>query len=408
MKHWHNVVCALILGCSIAAHAKVVQQTDAMPAIVTDAYGKRVTQQIKLVYAYDDSTASPRPVVVLNHGRSYKPETRSALEPSKAFAGNARWLAQLGFFVVMPTRIGYGQAGGGDVENSGDCQRKNYPPGYQAAAEQTIQVLAHVRSRTDVDPERTVVWGQSYGGTTAVAVAAKNPTGVQAFINFAGGGGGNPETQPMRPCGTPLLERMFADYGKTARGPTLWVYTENDQYMGPKFPKEWFDAFVASGGKGEYVLYPPHGADGHILFTSSPATWKPRVTQFLQAHGFADMQWDKLKSAQGAPSTAENLLNEAFRENYLSSGFASISDIAGPPGLNENCRKRYEEWLKTPIPRGFAVAGDGGCGFSSGTKPLSADLPTDPAERALMVCQRVRDRSCRLYAIDDQVVWTKQ
>ncbi len=401
-------VLLLLLIFTGSTNAKLVQQADSVAATVTDAYGKRIVGQPKLVYVFNDATPSPRPVLLLNHGRSYKPESRAAVEPSRTYAANARWLAQLGFFVVIPTRIGYGQTGGEDVENSGECNRKNYPPGYQAAADQTMQILAHVRTRPDVHRERTVVWGQSYGGTTAIALAAKNPPGVQAFINFAGGGGGNPETQPMRPCGTALLESMFSGYGKTARGPTLWVYTENDQYMGPKFPQEWFDAFLASGGKGEYVLYPPHGADGHGLFTSSPPTWKPRVTQFLQANGFADMQWDRLKSAQQASAPTENLLNEAFRENYVPSGFAAISDASAPPGLNENCRKRYEEWLKNPSPRGFAIAVDGGCGFSHGTKALSADLPTDPAERALIACQRVRDRLCRLYAIDDHVVWTAQ
>jgi dienelactone hydrolase len=398
----------LLLMFMNSANSKLVQQVDTVSATVTDAYGKRIVGQPKLVYVYDDATPSPRPVVILNHGRSYKPEIRAAWDPVKFYSANARWLAQAGFFVVMPTRIGYGQTGGEDVEDSGDCSRKNYPPGYEAAAEQTMQVLAHVRNRSDVHRERGVVWGQSYGGTTAMAVAAKNPVGVQAFINFAGGGGGNPETQPMRPCGTTRLELMFAGYGKTARGPTLWVYTENDQYMGPKFPKEWFDAFIVNGGKGEHVLYPPHGADGHGIFTSSPPTWKPKVTQFLQANGFADMQWDKLKSTHQAAAPAENLLNDAFRENYIPTGFAAINDVAAPPGLNENCRKRYEEWLKNPAPRGFAISVDGGCGFSFGTKPPSADLPTDPAERALMACQRTRDRQCRLYAIDDQVVWKSQ
>lgn len=393
----------LLLMFTSAANAKLVQQVDSVSATVTDAYGKRIVGQPKLVYVFDDATPSPRPIVILNHGRSAKQELRASLEPSKGYASNARWLAELGFFVVMPTRIGYGQTRGEDIEHSGDCNRKNYPPGYRAAAEQTMQILAHVRSRPDVYRERTVMWGQSYGGTTAMAVAAGNPTGVQAFINFAGGGGGNPETQPMRPCGTGQLKSLFAGYGKTSRGPTLWVYTENDQYFGPKFPKEWFDAFIAAGGKGEYVLYPPHGADGHPLFTSSPQTWKPKVTQFLQTNGFADMQWNKLQLAQSASN--ESQLNEAFRENYRPSGFAVIQDVSAPPGLNETCRKRYEDWLKTPSPRGFAVAKDGGCGFSNDTKPSAADLPTDPAERALMVCQRVRDRQCRMYAIDDQVVW---
>ncbi|TAG25163.1 MAG: dienelactone hydrolase [Burkholderiales bacterium] len=287
-----SLSCLLLLLVFInLAQAKLVQQVDSVNATVTDAYGKRIERSVNYATIFDDTTPSPRPVLILNHGRSYKAEVRAVTQPSKNYAANARWFAQAGFFVVIPTRIGYGSTGGDDVEDSGVCSKKNYPPGYMASAEQTLALLAHVRSRADVSQHRGVVMGQSYGGTTAITVAAKNPAGVQAFVNFAGGGGGNPETQPQRPCRADLLYALFAGYGKTSRGPTLWVYTENDQYSGPKLAKEWFDAFVAAGGTGEFVLFPPLGTDGHSLFTSSPSTWRPRVTQFLKANGFVDMTW---------------------------------------------------------------------------------------------------------------------
>jgi dienelactone hydrolase len=130
------------------------------------------------------------------------------------------------------------------------------------------------------------VIGQSFGGATAVAVAALNPSGVVAAINFAGGGGGNPKTQPGRPCGPHRLETMFRDYGATAKLPMLWVYTENDKYFGPTYPKEWFEAFRAAGGQGEFVQFPPHGEDGHSLFTAFPAVWRPAVVEFLRKRGF--------------------------------------------------------------------------------------------------------------------------
>jgi hypothetical protein len=84
------------------------------------------------------------------------------------------------------------------------------------------------------------------------------------------------------PCGADLLRDLFADYGKTARIPTLWVYTENDRYMGSRYTREWFEAFRASGGTGEFVMYPPHGADGHSLFTRGPSIWQPDVQRFLE------------------------------------------------------------------------------------------------------------------------------
>jgi len=186
----------------------------------------------------------------------------------------------------VPTRVGYGASGGEDLEDTGPCNSKRYPPGYAAAAQQTLQVLAALRERQQVRKDRIVVMGQSYGGATAVAVAALNPPGVVAAINFAGGGGGNPKTQPGRPCGPHLLERMFGDYGKTAAVPMLWVYTENDKYFGPAYPKEWFEAFRAAGGRAEFVQFPPWGEDGHSLFTAFPAVWRPAVVAFLRKQGF--------------------------------------------------------------------------------------------------------------------------
>ena len=83
---------------------------------------------------------------------------------------------------------------------------------------------------------------------------------------------------------------MFADYGETARTPTLWIYTENDQWMGPKFPREWFDAFKEKGGVGEFVLFPPNGRDGHGLFSNAPEVWRARALEFLRTNGYPDLK----------------------------------------------------------------------------------------------------------------------
>ena len=79
------------------------------------------------------------------------------------------WFARQGFLVAVPTRIGYGITGGDDVEDSGDCRQRRYPPVYQAAAVQTMRVLELLRARPDVAPDRAVIVGQSFGGMTAVS-----------------------------------------------------------------------------------------------------------------------------------------------------------------------------------------------------------------------------------------------
>ena len=274
---------ALLLAA--VAQARVVEEQIELPVKVSDAYGKTVEQAIKVTVFSDDANPRPAPVLVLNHGRAADPSDRVKLGRAR-YTDASRFFVQRGFIVAVPTRIGYGVTGGDDVEYSGPCTRKNYPPGFAAAAAQTVAVLEAVRQRPDAARDRAVVMGQSYGGATAVAIASLNVPGVQLAINMAGGSGGNPKTQPQQPCQPQLLERLFRGYGETAKTPMLWIYTENDMYFGPTHPREWHAAFTAAGGKAELTQFPPHGEDGHLLFSRFPQAWQPRVAQFLDANGF--------------------------------------------------------------------------------------------------------------------------
>ncbi len=301
------LACLLSIALAFtAAQARVVEEQAKLPVQVLDGYGKEVAQEIVVTIWRDTDQPQPHPALVLNHGRAVNAQGRAAVGRAK-FTVVSDWLARQGFLVAVPTRVGYGVTGGDDVEDTGDCHRKNYPPGYRAAAVQTLAVLQMLRARPDVAPDRAVIMGQSYGGTTAITVAAMDPPGVQATVNFAGGGGGNPETRPGEPCAPARLERLFADYGKTARIPTLWIYSENDRYMGPAYPKRWFDAFRASGGAGEYTLFPPHGQDGHSLFTRAPEVWAPRVLDFLRAHGYPALKPLEFRKPRNAPAPKEGL-----------------------------------------------------------------------------------------------------
>ena len=143
-----------------------------------------------------------------------------------------------GFIVAVPTRVGYGVTGGEDVEDSGPCDRTDYPPAYATGADETLAVLEAVRQRSNVSTDRAIVMGQSFGGTIAVAIAAMKVSGVQATINFAGGGG--IPGRARGPVRATAVEAAVRRLQQTARIPTLWIYTENDRYMGAKLPKVWF------------------------------------------------------------------------------------------------------------------------------------------------------------------------
>lgn len=276
----------LVMALGAQARAGVVEEVLRVPVSVKDAYGRDVSQEIVVTVWRDSAAPQPHPILVLNHGRDPDAQGRAALGRAK-YTANSKWFAHLGFLVAVPTRIGYGETGGPDIEDTGACNRKVYGPAYAASAQQTVQVLQALRARPDTAKDQAVVVGQSFGGATSIAVAALNPEGVKLTINFAGGAGGNPKLSPQRPCAPVAIERMLGGYGRTARVPTLWIYTENDMYFGPKYPKEWFDAFRAAGGLGEHVLFPARGNDGHSLFTAAPEVWRPKVLETLKTTGIA-------------------------------------------------------------------------------------------------------------------------
>lgn len=279
----------LLLATShLVTHAALKEEQFELPVVVASdslSLNKTQTHNITVTVFSDDDNPKPAPILIFNHGRAPSAQDRANFGRSR-YSKAAQFFVEHGFIVALPTRVGYGVTGGEDVEDSGACHQKNYSAGFNPGVQQTLAVLNVLRQRPDAAANRTVVMGQSFGGALAVAIAAQNPMGVVGAINFAGGAGGNPSTSPQRPCMPERLEKTFADYGKTARIPMLWIYAENDLFFGAQYPRRWFEAFTLQGGKAEFVQFPPNGQDGHSLFSRAPDVWQPKVVEFLARLGF--------------------------------------------------------------------------------------------------------------------------
>jgi hypothetical protein len=67
----------------------------------------------------------------------------------------------------------------------------------------------------------------------------------------------------------------------------LMYYAENDLYFGPSASRSWFQRLQAGGMRGEYVLQPPFGENGHFVFGDKEGIplWLPTVERFLERHG---------------------------------------------------------------------------------------------------------------------------
>jgi hypothetical protein len=97
------------------------------------------------------------------------------------------------------------------------------------------------------------------------------------------------------------------------------------------------------------------------------------------------------------PST--NLHPELLPEPYPApTNFAELSNVYAVPFLNGPGRQRYAAFLTEEMPRVFVIAVDG--------SSVSSHGGYDPLERALKLC-RMNGRTCRPYAIDEEVVWPK-
>jgi dienelactone hydrolase len=277
-------IAALAVLLATGARAALREETVYLPATLPDPLGGLHAVTL-VVTVWRDDARERSPFLVLSHGRPGTAEGRAQVGRAR-YAQNAAWFVARGFAVVVPTRAGYGATGGPDLERAGACAAMDFPARFSGGAANVDAVLRWVRTQPWADPDRGLLAGQSFGGAASLALAAREPPGVRGVINFAGGGGGDPERHPEEPCSAAALARTMAGYGATVRVPSLWLYSENDRYWGPVKPRQWFEGYREQGGLARFVALPPVGMDGHGIFTLQPSAWHPAVEGFLRYLGF--------------------------------------------------------------------------------------------------------------------------
>ncbi|MFM0213844.1 hypothetical protein PQQ96_41410, partial [Paraburkholderia sediminicola] len=114
-------------------------------------------------------------------------------------------------------------------------------------------------------------------------------------------------------------------------------------------------------------------------------------------------------SAKGsAPSDAPMAVLEhdvdTSMTRYPASNFAALRDVSAIPTRDQHVRELYVAWIDKPYPRAFAVSDSGQANATWGT-PKSQAEPPDAAERALKHCRDRGLQGCKLYAVDDRVVY---
>jgi dienelactone hydrolase len=321
----------------------------------------------------------PFPAVIMHHGRAQDNERAN---PGRwRYIDIARYWTRRGVAVFVPTRLGYGDTGlEPDPEYTGECNRKRYDIAAKVTATQSLAAIEFAIKQPWVDRRKVIVMGQSMGGFTTIAtMEAKHPS-VIAAINFAGGGGGDPKNRPRDPCGYTQMASAFATAGKANAGatPMLWLYSENDNYWGASIPRKWHEAYTSAGGKAEFVMFPPIGSEGHAMIAAGRYLWRPVVDKFIAKFGIV------APTSVNAPAP---------------SGFAAIDEAEKLPLVRPDVKTEgYRRFLNADVPRAFAIGPKGEWSFQSGD---------DAIKRTLVRCAEFAKTDCKLYAIDDAVVWRK-
>jgi dienelactone hydrolase len=326
---------------------------------------------------YKPSSQGPFPIAVINHGKA-PGDTRfqSRYRPTRA----VRFFLQRGYAVVVPMRQGFSKSGGSYI--GGGC---NVESNGVAQAEDVVAALDFVIQQPWADKERILVAGQSHGGWTTLALGAENYPGVRGLVNFAGG-----LRQESCPGWERGLARAAAEYGRNSKIPSIWFYGDNDSYFSPYTFKGMFDNYTASGGQAELIAFGVFETDAHSMFGSQrgESIWQPKVEAFMRKVG---LPVEVIYPAFGAiqPMTAP-----------AATDFASIHDATALPFVGDKGREGYKTFLTKNYPRAFAI--------SPGGRWAWAEMGDDPLKRALDTCSKNNTQTCRLYAVDDRVVWINE
>jgi dienelactone hydrolase len=279
-----------------------------------------------------------------------------------------------GYAVIIPMRSGFAHSGGEYTDYGCNMTANGY-----LQANDIHAALDWARRQSWVDAEHVLIAGQSYGGLATMAAGAAELPGVRGLINFAGGLRSDDNSCAWQAG----LEAAFTNYGAHSQLPSLWFYGQNDSYFRPALATRLHDLYVGAGGKAELVVYGPFKRDAHGTAGSRDgfSVWWPETRKFLESVGMPTEE--TVAIADEAPPA--------------DSKFAALDNVDAIPYLRDGGREAYRAFLGKETPRAFAVSSSGAWSW--------AEEGEDPVRRAMAACQKSSHTPCRLYAVDDHVVW---
>ena len=141
---------------------------------------------------------------------------------------------------------------------------------------------------------------------------------------------------------------------------------------------------MGNGGNAELVAFGNFKNDAHGMSGSweGVKVWWPETEKFLKRIGMPTEQVVALIDDNRVPKT----------------DFAELDDIDAVPYLEDKGRNAYRTFLAKPMPRAFALSASGAWSW--------AEDGDDPVQEVIANCEKHSAVPCKLYAVNDDVVWS--
>lgn len=243
---------------------------------------------------YRPEGAGPFPLIILApDGPADMAAARRMADPLKPAA---RWFAGHGYaaLAVVPRALPLGDAA----------------PGIEAVADDLDAAYGYLRGQDFADAGRIVLGGVGTGGFAAIALSARQPTGVMAAINFDGQltpdlagldvpaasdeevdllggaatpaklepGGPNPAAaKAVAPVADPALAGLLQRYGRAAHRPELWLYAAGQSVEAKRMQA----AFNRVGSAPARLVELPMVGGPPQAIADQPLLWSEPVAKFL-------------------------------------------------------------------------------------------------------------------------------
>lgn len=328
---------------------------------------------------YRPNGPGPFPMIVFNHGKIPGDPRNQARSDPVSFA---REFVRRGYVVVAPNRRGFAQSGGTYEQDGCDVMRNGL-----GQASDVATAVDYMAKQPYVDAQHIAIAGTSHGGLATIAYGTEAAHGVRALINFSGG-----LRQDACDGWQNNLTAAFGSYGEKGSVPSLWLYGDNDSVWSSPLITRMFDAYRDAqaahvpAATVKMVDYGAYKNDAHRLVGDRDGVqiWWPPVEAFL--------------AREGMPTAVQYQVADPVAPR--ATGYASIDAVGSVPYLDQSGRDGYRNFLKQYPSRAFAVSDSGAWSWAEGGD--------NPMAVAVANCEKQSNAPCRLYAVNNHVVWNGQ